>query len=76
MAILIILAAVLYYLFTGSTLKTGPSAVTAPGPSTAAAPAKAEITGSDARPVAPQEPAVPAIEPGGPPIGGSPGRGA
>jgi cell division septation protein DedD len=57
-AILIILGAVLYYLFTGSTPKTSPPAVPAPGPA-ATAPAKP----------APLEPSAPPIESGGPPKG-------
>jgi cell division protein FtsN len=72
-AILIILAVVLYYLFTGSTPKTGPSAVTAPGPTTATAPVKPELPAAGLAQSLPQEPAAPAIEPGGPPKGGSPG---
>jgi cell division septation protein DedD len=74
-ASLIILAAVLYYLFTGSTLKPGPSAVTAPGPATApgqpALPAAALPQSAPQPPL--QETPAPAIEPGGPPQGASPG---
>ena len=73
-AILIVLAAGLYYIFSGSILKTCPSPVTAPGPSTAAAPAEPKLPAATPAQSPPQEPAAPAIEPGGPPIGGTPGQ--
>jgi cell division septation protein DedD len=60
-AILIILAAVLYYLSTGSPPKTGPSAVTAPGPAPATAPPAPQLP-----------PAAGPIEPAGPPKGAAP----
>jgi cell division septation protein DedD len=61
-AILIILAGVLYYLYTGAPLIPSPSTVTAPGPPTATAP-----------PQPAPAPPVPPIELGGPPKGEAPG---
>jgi cell division protein FtsN len=64
-AILIVLAVVLYYLFAGGPGKTGPSPATAPGSPAATAPGKPE-------PPAAATPAPP-IEPAGPPKEGAPG---
>ena len=65
-ATLILLLAVLYYLSTGSSPKTGPSPVTLPGAPAATAPSKPEPTA----PPAAQPPAP--VEPAGPPQGVAP----
>jgi cell division protein FtsN len=67
-AILIVLLAVLYYLWSSGPGKIGPSAVTAPEPPGATAPAKPE---TPAAPAATQP--APPLEPAGPPQGVAPG---
>jgi cell division septation protein DedD len=70
-AALILLLAGLYYFFAGTAPKTGPNPVTAPGAPTA--PAKPEISAIvPAQPSPKEPPAVPGIEPAGPPKGAAP----
>ena len=72
-AILILLLAVLYYLSTGTTPKTGPSSVSAPGTPPATVPARPEPLAAVPSRLTPQElPAAPGIEPAGPPKGVAP----
>ena len=72
-AILILLVAVMYRLYTGSPAKTGPSSVTAPGAPTAMAPALPEpLAAAPSRPTPQEPPAAPGIEPSGPPKGVAP----
>ncbi len=68
-AILIIGAAVGYYLSTAGPPKTGPSAVTGPGPTP---PATAPVTPTPAAPGPQEPPAAGPIEPAGPPKGAVP----
>jgi cell division septation protein DedD len=69
-ATLILLLAVLYYLFTGTTPQTGPSPVTAPGTPTVTAPAKpAPLAAAPAQPTSQEKPVAPGMEPAAPPKG-------